>query len=121
MCPSCFDTLVLSGNALPAPVNHMHPGYTLPPGLLSSAGMHLVPPQQQPSLEGRPMWLLGCRYTGEDGFEISVPSDQSLNLVKQLLDNSDVRMSGLGARDSLRLEAGLCLYGACLVLPQSWA
>ena len=50
-------------------------------------------------------------YTGEDGFEISVPADQAERLAKTLLDNSDVLPIGLGARDSLRLEAGLCLYG----------
>jgi aminomethyltransferase len=50
-------------------------------------------------------------YTGEDGFEISVPADQAESLVTALLDNADVLPIGLGARDSLRLEAGLCLYG----------
>ena len=50
-------------------------------------------------------------YTGEDGFEISVPAAQAEELTKALLDNSDVLPIGLGARDSLRLEAGLCLYG----------
>jgi aminomethyltransferase len=50
-------------------------------------------------------------YTGEDGFEISVPSEQAERLAKVLLGNSDVLPIGLGARDSLRLEAGLCLYG----------
>jgi aminomethyltransferase len=50
-------------------------------------------------------------YTGEDGFEISVPADHAEALVKSLLENSDVLPIGLGARDSLRLEAGLCLYG----------
>jgi aminomethyltransferase len=50
-------------------------------------------------------------YTGEDGFEISVPAEHAEALVKQLLENSDVLPIGLGARDSLRLEAGLCLYG----------
>ena len=50
-------------------------------------------------------------YTGEDGFEISVPAEQAEALAKALLDNSDVLPIGLGARDSLRLEAGLCLYG----------
>jgi len=50
-------------------------------------------------------------YTGEDGFEISVPAAQAETLVAVLLDNPDVLPIGLGARDSLRLEAGLCLYG----------
>jgi aminomethyltransferase len=50
-------------------------------------------------------------YTGEDGFEISVPADQAEALAKLLLSDGDVLPIGLGARDSLRLEAGLCLYG----------
>jgi aminomethyltransferase len=50
-------------------------------------------------------------YTGEDGFEISVPAEQAERLAKKLLEDSDVLPIGLGARDSLRLEAGLCLYG----------
>ena len=50
-------------------------------------------------------------YTGEDGFEISVPADGAERLAKALLDESEVLPIGLGARDSLRLEAGLCLYG----------
>ena len=55
------------------------------------------------------------RYTGEDGFEISVPNDRALELAKKLLENPRNRLCGLGARDSLRLEAGLCLYGARLL------
>jgi aminomethyltransferase len=50
-------------------------------------------------------------YTGEDGFEISVPAEQAERLAKRLLEDGDVLPIGLGARDSLRLEAGLCLYG----------
>jgi aminomethyltransferase len=50
-------------------------------------------------------------YTGEDGFEISVPADQAERLARALLAHSEVLPIGLGARDSLRLEAGLCLYG----------
>ncbi|MHC4046009.1 glycine cleavage system aminomethyltransferase GcvT [Bradyrhizobium sp. 23AC] len=50
-------------------------------------------------------------YTGEDGFEISVPAADAERLAKALLENTDVLPIGLGARDSLRLEAGLCLYG----------
>jgi aminomethyltransferase len=50
-------------------------------------------------------------YTGEDGFEISVPTEHAERLAETLLDDNDVLPIGLGARDSLRLEAGLCLYG----------
>jgi aminomethyltransferase len=50
-------------------------------------------------------------YTGEDGFEISVPAEHAEALARLLLEDSDVLPIGLGARDSLRLEAGLCLYG----------
>src|SRR4051812_30407175 len=50
-------------------------------------------------------------YTGEDGFEISVPANQAGRLAETLLAHGDVLPIGLGARDSLRLEAGLCLYG----------
>ena len=51
-------------------------------------------------------------YTGEDGFEISLPASHAEAVAQALLENSDVAMIGLGARDSLRLEAGLCLYGS---------
>lgn len=51
-------------------------------------------------------------YTGEDGFEISVPAAQAEALARTLLAQPGVAPIGLGARDSLRLEAGLCLYGA---------
>lgn len=50
-------------------------------------------------------------YTGEDGFEITVPATDASALADLLLEDSQVTMAGLGARDSLRLEAGLCLYG----------
>ncbi|SSC67426.1 glycine cleavage system aminomethyltransferase GcvT [Ciceribacter selenitireducens] len=50
-------------------------------------------------------------YSGEDGFEISVPADKAEELARILLDHPDCEPIGLGARDSLRLEAGLCLYG----------
>ncbi|MGI9437766.1 MAG: glycine cleavage system aminomethyltransferase GcvT [Geminicoccaceae bacterium] len=50
-------------------------------------------------------------YTGEDGFEISVPASAAVDLARQLLADERVAPVGLGARDSLRLEAGLCLYG----------
>jgi aminomethyltransferase len=50
-------------------------------------------------------------YTGEDGFEISVAADRAVDFAKLLLAQPEVKPIGLGARDSLRLEAGLCLYG----------
>ena len=50
-------------------------------------------------------------YTGEDGFEISVPAAQAATLARALLAQPEVKPIGLGARNSLRLEAGLCLYG----------
>ncbi len=52
-----------------------------------------------------------CGYTGEDGFEISLPSQHAVAAVEEMLKNPAVQLSGLAARDSLRLEAGLCLYG----------
>ena len=52
-----------------------------------------------------------CGYTGEDGYEIAVPPESAEALARALLENSAVKPAGLGARDSLRLEAGLCLYG----------
>lgn len=57
------------------------------------------------------LWISRSGYTGEDGFEISVPADQAVALTRALLEHGDVEPVGLGARDSLRLEAGLCLYG----------
>ena len=50
-------------------------------------------------------------YTGEDGFEISVPGEAAASLAEALLAQPEVKPAGLGARDTLRLEAGLCLYG----------
>jgi aminomethyltransferase len=62
---------------------------------------------------GNTTWIVSrSGYTGEDGFEISVPSEQAESLARDLLDMPEVEAIGLGARDSLRLEAGLCLYGA---------
>jgi aminomethyltransferase len=83
------------------------------------------------SLSGIPVYISRCGYTGEDGFEvrymcsylslmvklfffvsqISVSHDKAVDLTDLLLSNSDVKLAGLAVRDSLRLEAGLCLYG----------
>ena len=57
------------------------------------------------------LWVSRSGYTGEDGYEISVPAAQAERLARDLLARDAVAPVGLGARDSLRLEAGLCLYG----------
>ncbi len=62
-------------------------------------------------LAGVECWVSRSGYTGEDGYEISVPDDQTVELCRALLEMDGVAPIGLGARDSLRLEAGLCLYG----------
>lgn len=62
-------------------------------------------------LKGAECWVSRSGYTGEDGFEISVPQDAAEALCRALLEMEEVEPIGLGARDSLRLEAGLCLYG----------
>lgn len=63
------------------------------------------------TLNGAECWVSRSGYTGEDGFEISVPNDAAVSLATALLAHDAVELIGLGARDSLRLEAGLCLYG----------
>lgn len=60
---------------------------------------------------GVPCIVSRSGYTGEDGFELSVPVASAVDLARQLLAHEGVAPVGLGARDSLRLEAGLCLYG----------
>jgi aminomethyltransferase len=62
-------------------------------------------------LAGAECWVSRSGYTGEDGFEISVPESVVVDLAKSLVAHDDVELIGLGARDSLRLETGLCLYG----------
>ena len=62
-------------------------------------------------IEGINCQVFCSGYTGEDGFEIATSSDDALLLAQLLLDQTEVQPAGLGARDSLRLEAGLCLHG----------
>lgn len=69
---------------------------------------------RQAAFDGSGIFISRSGYTGEDGFEISVKASESEKLVRALLDQTEVRPVGLGARDSLRLEAGLCLYGSDL-------
>jgi aminomethyltransferase len=61
--------------------------------------------------QGADLFITRSGYTGEDGFEISVPGAQADALARELLAQPEVKPAGLGARNSLRLEAGLCLYG----------
>ncbi|MCB2108673.1 MAG: glycine cleavage system aminomethyltransferase GcvT [Rhodobacteraceae bacterium] len=65
-----------------------------------------------PSGKGVDVRLFRSGYTGEDGWEISIPGEDGEAVAKVLLDQPEVEPIGLGARDSLRLEAGLCLYGS---------
>ncbi|KAJ56391.1 glycine cleavage system protein T [Actibacterium mucosum KCTC 23349] len=58
-----------------------------------------------------PLWVSRSGYTGEDGYEVSVADGQAADFTRALLSDDSVQPIGLGARDSLRLEAGLCLYG----------
>jgi len=57
------------------------------------------------------IWASRAGYTGEDGFEVSIGADQAEAFARALLEDTSVKPAGLGARDTLRLEAGLCLYG----------
>jgi len=61
--------------------------------------------------QGVELWVSCSGYTGEDGYEVSVPNDHAEAFAAALLAFEEVEWIGLGARDSLRLEAGLCLYG----------
>jgi aminomethyltransferase len=63
------------------------------------------------SVAGVECFVTRSGYTGEDGFELTVPTDEAEALAHRMLDQPEVKPIGLGARDSLRLEAGLCLYG----------
>ncbi len=64
------------------------------------------------SIDGAVCTVSRSGYTAEDGFEISVPADNAVDLAQALLGHESVEPIGLGARDSLRLEGGLCLYGS---------
>jgi len=83
--------------------------------LIKNVDLKLVP--FMGSIEGAIAGVEGCwvsrtGYTGEDGFEISIPTDiGTRQIAEALLACPDVRLAGLGARDTLRIEAGLCLYG----------
>ncbi|MFT6451092.1 MAG: aminomethyltransferase [Halocynthiibacter sp.] len=93
--------LALQGPAAEAALETIAPGVT---------DMRFMDVATLPSAYGD-LWISRSGYTGEDGFEISVEAGQAQALAKALLAIEAVEPIGLGARDSLRLEAGLCLYG----------
>ncbi|KAL8280725.1 hypothetical protein RQP46_006729 [Phenoliferia psychrophenolica] len=101
--------------ALQGPTSHLALARLLPAslslsGLTFSRSLHV----KFPNLPSSPtLHITRGGYTGEDGFEISVPENPSATevLAQMLLDQPEVKLAGLAARDSLRLEAGLCLYG----------
>ena len=80
---------------------------TLIPGIADTVFMQSI----WSTWDGADVLVSRCGYTGEDGFEISIANDKAHALAEALLAHDDVAPIGLGARDSLRLEAGLCLYG----------
>lgn len=96
------------------PKSHLALARILPPGTdlsnLHFASSIFAPLSLSNSLS-EPIHIARLGYTGEDGFEISLPASITEEVSQRLLDQPEVRLAGLAARDSLRLEAGLCLYG----------
>lgn len=91
-------------------------------GFGNCRSLHLSLPDGSPT--AHPLLISRAGYTGEDGFEISIPTENAPSLPRQvvelLLANPDqVRLAGLAARDSLRLEAGMCLYGSDISTAQT--
>jgi aminomethyltransferase len=93
--------LALQGPAAKTVMDRLAPGATALGFMTAGAG----------KVAGFECWYSRSGYTGEDGFEISVAAGDADALARKLLDQPEVKPIGLGARDSLRLEAGLCLYG----------
>ena len=130
------DRLFLVVNASRKHIDLPHIEANLPPGLrlephedrallalqgpAAAAIMAIIAPEAaalpfmgvaQITLAGAPCLASRSGYTGEDGFEISIPAAHAEAVAQLLLAQPNVMPAGLGARDSLRLEAGLCLYG----------
>ena len=93
--------LALQGPAAEAVMAEYHPRF---------AEMRFMDVDTLP-IAGAECWVSRSGYTGEDGYELSIPVAAAENAARALLAHDDVEFIGLGARDSLRLEAGLCLYG----------
>jgi aminomethyltransferase len=85
-------------------LQNLVPGNLANLNFMESVFMH-IPNIEETALISR------CGYTGEDGFEISISDSKAVELFDLLLKNPEVKPAGLAARDTLRLEAGLCLYG----------
>jgi aminomethyltransferase len=88
---------------------------SIAPGVAAQPFMSMQPREWN----GADLLVSRCGYTGEDGFEVSVREEHAVDFARALLAHPDVKPIGLGARDSLRLEAGLCLYGHDLDLTTS--
>jgi aminomethyltransferase len=93
--------LALQGPAAEAVMAEYHPRF---------AEMRFMDVDTLP-IAGAECWVSRSGYTGEDGYELSIPVAAAETVARALLAHDDVEFIGLGARDSLRLEAGLCLYG----------
>jgi aminomethyltransferase len=93
--------LALQGPQAAAVLERLLPGVAAQPFMSMRRVMH----------DGVELYVSRSGYTGEDGFEISLPGPQAEAFAQLLLADARVKLIGLGARDSLRLEAGLCLYG----------
>jgi aminomethyltransferase len=93
--------LALQGPCAAAALSHLDAGVNK---LTFMTGGHF-------KLAGAECYVTRSGYTGEDGFEISVPEEAAVALARALINLPEVKPAGLGARDTLRLEAGLCLYG----------
>jgi aminomethyltransferase len=93
--------LALQGPAAEAVMAEYHPRF---------AEMRFMDVDTLP-IAGAECWVSRSGYTGEDGYELSIPVAAAENAARALLAHDDVEFIGVGARDSLRLEAGLCLYG----------
>ncbi len=80
--------------------------------VMNAAGFDISAMEFMTGMEPKPGWFLTrSGYTGEDGFEIAMPTDEAMTVAVKLSSDPRVEWIGLAARDSLRLEAGLCLYG----------
>jgi len=93
--------LALQGPKAVAALGHLNPGVARLTFMTGGAF----------ALAGADCYVTRSGYTGEDGFEISVPEESAVALARALIKRPEVKPAGLGARDTLRLEAGLCLYG----------